>query len=119
MSDNIIVNVTENTPVVVSVVEGSRIIANVTDGHVHHNKQAIDAINADLIAWIEAATNTYVHDQMVASAHWTIEHNLDKYPSVSVVDSAGSIVIGDVQYISRNQLIVTFIGEFSGKAYLN
>jgi len=62
---------------------------------------------------------TYVHTQSVASAQWTIEHNLDKYPSVTVVDSAGTVVIGDCQYISRNAVVLSFIGAFSGKAYLN
>lgn len=63
--------------------------------------------------------STYIHQQTVANATWVITHNLDKYPSVTVVDSAGSVVIGDVQYVSRNQIILTFRGAFSGTAYLN
>ena len=61
----------------------------------------------------------YVHDQISPSDTWEIIHNLDKYPSVSVVDSAGSKVIGDVSYVSMNELIVHFSAGFSGKAYLN
>ena len=62
---------------------------------------------------------SYVHDQSVASKKWEIHHNLKKYPSVTVVDSAGSTVIGDVNYTDLNSLIVTFSSEFSGVAYLN
>lgn len=69
--------------------------------------------------FLDIGDSTYIHQQMVASTAWVITHNLDKYPSVTVVDSAGSVVIGEVQYISRNQIIVTFQGAFSGTAYLN
>lgn len=50
---------------------------------------------------------------------WEITHNLDKYPSVTVVDSAGSVVMGDITYTSKSSLTVTFSAAFSGKAYLN
>lgn len=50
---------------------------------------------------------------------WDITHDLDKYPSVTVVDSAGSVVIGDITYTSKSALTVTFSAAFSGKAYLN
>lgn len=62
----------------------------------------------------------YVHDQSgSASDVWTIVHNLGFYPNVSVVDSAGTSVIGEVKYDSTNQLTVTFNGAFKGKAYLS
>lgn len=46
-------------------------------------------------------------------------HNLNAYPSVTVVDSAGTVVIGEVQYIDANTLVVRFLAPFSGKLYLN
>lgn len=61
----------------------------------------------------------YTHTQGSASATWTITHNLGKNPSISAVDSAGTEVIGEVYYVSLNQLIVYFTEPFSGKAYLN
>lgn len=57
--------------------------------------------------------------QSVPSSIWEIEHNLNKNPSVTVVDSAENVVIGDVEYINSNKLIIRFISGFSGKAYLN
>ena len=62
---------------------------------------------------------SYVFDQMVPSDVWDIYHALNKFPSVSVVDSSDRIVIGDVEYINQNLLRVTFNGSFAGKAYLN
>lgn len=57
--------------------------------------------------------------QSIASDIWEIKHDLNKYPSVTVVDSANSVVIGDVVYIDENNVRLTFSGAFSGKAYLN
>ncbi len=61
----------------------------------------------------------YVHDQGISSASWSIQHNLNKFPSVEVVDSAGTVVIGEVSYTDVNNLTIDFISGFSGKAYLN
>lgn len=61
----------------------------------------------------------YVHDQQVASTTWTVNHNMNKYPSVNVVDTANDEVTGDVRYNSLNQITISFTAAFSGKAYLN
>jgi hypothetical protein len=62
---------------------------------------------------------TYTHTQASASSAWVITHNLNCFPSVTVVDSAGSVVFGEVEYITANQVRVTFAAAFGGKAYLN
>jgi hypothetical protein len=61
----------------------------------------------------------YAHTQGTASATWNITHNLDFYPNVTVVDSAGTIVEGEISYTNRNQVVLTFAASFSGKAYLS
>ena len=45
-------------------------------------------------------SSTVVHTQSVASNIWTIDHNMDKFPSVSIVDSAENVVIGEI-YIAH------------------
>ncbi len=62
---------------------------------------------------------TYVHNQRQASREWTVTHNLNKMPSVTVVDSAGTQVIGDVLYLDSNRVMLRFSGAFAGKAYCN
>ena len=62
---------------------------------------------------------SYIHKQTVAADVWLIEHDLNKHPSATIVDSANSVVYGNIDYIDRNTLKVSFIGAFSGKAYLN
>jgi hypothetical protein len=61
----------------------------------------------------------YIHYQDVASDKWTITHNLGKFPSVTIVSSAGEQVIADVNYKSANVVEVSFMGAFAGIAYLN
>lgn len=62
---------------------------------------------------------TFVYNQATSSDVWEIEHNLDKYPSVTVVDSGGSVVVGEIVYIDKNNIRITFTSAFSGKAYFN
>lgn len=69
--------------------------------------------------WASASSQSFVHIQSVASAEWIINHDLNKFPSVTVVDSAGNVVFGNVQYIGETQIIITFCAPFSGKAILN
>lgn len=61
----------------------------------------------------------YAHTQGVASATWSVSHNLDKYPSVTVVLSTGQKGYGDVTYVDENNLTISFSGAESGKAYMN
>ena len=73
------------------------------------------------LSWADA---TFTHTQSSASATWTITHNLNKFPSVTVIDSGDSVVQGEILYNSANQLTLTFYAggvasAFSGKAYLN
>lgn len=67
----------------------------------------------------ELGWGSYVHTQSVPSATWNVIHGLGYYPNVSIVDSANTQVIGDVDYVDANTIILTFRGGFSGKAYLS
>lgn len=46
-------------------------------------------------------------------------HDINKFPSVTIVDSANNVVFGDVEYIDSNSLKVKFTAAFAGQAYLN
>ena len=67
----------------------------------------------------EIGITYYTHSQNEASSAWLISHPLKKMPAVTVVDSAGSVVMGEITYIDENTVKVVFNGAFSGKAYLN
>jgi hypothetical protein len=61
----------------------------------------------------------FTFTQNSAAQVWSITHNLGKNPSVSVADTAGSWVVGQVDYINDNELTITFNAPFPGVAYLN
>lgn len=65
------------------------------------------------------AGGTYTHTQGTAAAVWSITHNLGFFPNVTVLDSAGTEVEGDVAYVDANNLTVTFTAAFGGVAYLS
>lgn len=61
----------------------------------------------------------YIYEQQVPSLQWTINHNLGKYASVSVVDYGNNIVQCNIEYINENQIKLYFNYPTSGRAYLN
>lgn len=66
-----------------------------------------------------AGDKNYEHEQSSPSATWVVSHNLKKRPSVTVVDSAGTEIICEVQHDSDNQVTLIFDSSTSGKAYFN
>jgi hypothetical protein len=80
--------------------------------------QADIVITSSQISDLEAA-RVYEHDQGVPSLIWTINHNLNKKPSAVAVDSADSVVFGQIDYINNNTITITFNAAFSGYAYIN
>jgi hypothetical protein len=61
----------------------------------------------------------YIHTQGTVASTWTIDHNLPFYPNVTVVDSAGDTVDGNITYPLTTRVVLTFSAAFSGTAYLS
>ena len=102
------------------------------EGDLSHLQDQIDEINTkEIVAGSNISivtegnqtiinTATYIYEQAVASETWTINHNLNKFPSVIIVDSTGNVFYPAVEYNNNpNQCIVTMNGATTGKAYLN
>lgn len=64
-------------------------------------------------------STTYVHEQGIASNVWEINHNLNKKPSIVLVDTAGTVFYGQIEYTNNNTCTVYINGATKGKAYLN
>ena len=77
----------------------------------------------DLVEFFEKnstlITSTFIFIQDVASATWNITHTMNKFPSVTVIDSSNNVVVGEIVYNSNTSITLTFASAFSGKAYLN
>ena len=61
----------------------------------------------------------FIFNQGTPAATWNITHTLNKFPSVSVVDSAGTMWYPAITYNSTTSITLEFSAAFSGKAYLN
>ena len=66
-----------------------------------------------------ASDKNYVHTQSVPSATWNVQHNLNKFPSVTSVNNSNIKMFGEVTYVDENNLTINFSAGFSGKAYIN
>lgn len=62
---------------------------------------------------------SYTHNQASVATTWTITHNLNFRPNVTVFDSANTMVEGSITHISNTQLSVSFSAGISGTAYLS
>lgn len=99
MSSTVIINGVENSAIVVKEKNNSVVVTGVIGG------VGLDA--------------NFVFVQTTPAATWVVNHNLNKYCSVTIVDSADNTVFGDVLYNSLNQVTLTFAGAFSGEAFFN
>ena len=61
----------------------------------------------------------FVHNQAAPLAVWNVNHGLNKFCSVVVVDTSNRVVEGDIEYIDLNNVQITFSSPVVGKAYFN
>jgi hypothetical protein len=66
-----------------------------------------------------AADKNFVFTQAVASNTWTIQHNLNKFPSVTSVNINNIEMYGEVVFTDINNLTINFSAAFSGQAFIN
>ena len=83
------------------------------------DQHPIDAITGLREALNQGDDKTYVHEQGEASDTWVIEHNLNKHPSVTLVDSANTQFEAEITYDTTNKCTVRMNGATKGKAFLN
>ena len=56
----------------------------------------------------DGSDKSYVFVQGVPATTWTIQHDLQKFPSITVIDTADTVVIGKYTYIDNNNVTLTF-----------
>ena len=61
----------------------------------------------------------FTYDQTTPSKEWDILHNLNKKPSVTVTDSADTVVEGNIVINDGVRLLIKFNAPFTGTAILN
>jgi len=106
----------------IDAITGLREALNESDAKIQTEKEERIAADADLqeqIDNIDVTDDTFVYEQGIASDVWVITHNLNKYPSITLVDSAGTVFKAKEEYNNANQITVYLNGATTGKAYLN
>lgn len=72
-----------------------------------------------LLSYAGTGDLSFTYVQGVASTTWNIQHNLGKFPSITVIDTANTVVTGEYTYDNINNVTLTFSAGFAGTAYLN
>ena len=63
--------------------------------------------------------DSFIFEQTISSAIWTISHNMNKFPGVTVILNNNLEVYGSKKYVDSNTIELTFSRPISGKVYLN
>ena len=66
-----------------------------------------------------SAANSYTHTQTIAATVWTVAHNLNRKPSITVVNNLDQRIEPDVGYVDANVVQVTHGTEITGKVFCN
>ena len=67
-----------------------------------------------------SGTDTFFeYQQVTASTLWTVNHNLNRHPSVTTTNTTGGVINGTVTYINNNTVTIRFTPAKTGFAYLN
>ena len=86
------------------------------------NGSLVDEQFYSIILYAGAASGdkTFTHTQTASSTSWTVNHPLNKKPSVTITTLATGVqIIGEVSYTNNNTLVVSFAAAVSGIAHLN
>jgi hypothetical protein len=116
-----------NTYVTISTPAGNVVkISEATSNKIVASGNTIKVISVGAQGPAGSGDLNAVHTQDAAASTWQVTHNLGKYPSVSVVDTANTLVNGKVLYEdwstnqpSTSKLQIIFTATFAGKAFLN
>lgn len=77
-----------------------------------------DPANPVISATGGSGDKTFVQDFTMQHT-LTIKHDLQKYPSATVINSAGDKVESTVKYVDINNVTIQFTAPFSGRVTLN
>ena len=94
----------------------------VTLGNIEYNGVISDGgsyIFSEFARPVSDNDKTFVFNQPTAAVEWYVQHDLNKFPTATVVLSTGQQGFADVAYIDENNLTITFASAESGKAYIN
>jgi hypothetical protein len=90
----------------------------ISDHRENHRAVNVSTID-DGLKIDSAGDKQFIFTQEDENDVWIIDHGMNKYPSIEVIDSSGSNVEGDIEFSSINSAELRFSIPISGKAFLN
>lgn len=72
-----------------------------------------------IILFAGAQDLSFEFAQASAASTWTVNHNLGKFPSVTIKLSDGTVGQAAVTHTNKNTLTISFSADTSGTAYMN
>ena len=100
--------------------------ANVPEANFEYIQQEPFDLEAELVPEthtfeVELITGDlhYTHYQDIPADTWYIVHNLNKEPSIQVLNSAGTVIYPDIKHTSTNTAELYFKSAMSGRAICN
>lgn len=81
-------------------------------------KDDIDAGTLDGHYAYEFGLSAYIHYQNIPSNIWSVNHNRNSFPSVTIIDQFNNVFFGETRYIDFDNLEITFSEPTVGKAYV-
>lgn len=110
-----------------TLIKGSQIrkqdlIKSEASGEVDWANDTVTASMKAIASLMSTSGNTdkhFTYEWRTQQTSVTINHNMHKSPSVTVVDTAGTELFCDVAYNDDNNVTLTFSAPVRGTAYLN
>lgn len=68
---------------------------------------------------VKVESKTYVYEQGEVSNVWIVNHNLNKYPVITLIDSSGRVFEAEKIYNDENTCTIYLNGATTGKVLLN
>ena len=61
----------------------------------------------------------FTYEQLNPTNSWTINHGLNKKPTLAITDLDENVVVGGIKYVDNNQVTLTFNSPFTGRVTFN
>ena len=79
------------------------------------DEQPIDVKIADIVQVFTGGTyDKYYEVSFLPTSSLSVNHSLNKYPAVTILDTAGDEVEGQVVHVDNNNILVNFSAAFGG-----
>lgn len=115
MADEILLNLTEAEAVVLDLDESEEVTLNFTE----------EIISLEVVGQVGprgpagASSGFFRFHQATPVLQWSFVHDLPYPPAITVVDTAGSALYGDLLYIDDQTIQIDFSVPTAGYAYLS